>query len=452
MGGAQAIAALAYGTATVAPVDVIVGPGQLLRAGGQAPGRRDWSGIDGIAGPSELLVIADARRRPARGRARPRRPGRARAGQPRGGRSARAPTLLDAVEREAAAHRGGASRRCRTRRSRSCAPTTSRRRSTSRTRSRPSTSSWPARTPSGSAERVRASGCVFVGGAGGAAFGDYAAGSNHVLPTGGAARFSGPLGRRRFSAQTGAGIVARGGGAGARAARRSVARAEGFPVHAESAEATGRHARRQPQGHLMAITTPPRAAEIERSTRRRSIRLRLALDGVGRVLGRRPASASSTTCSTCSRATRGSTSTSRRPATSRPARTTRPRTSASCSGRRSTRRSATAAASPATATRPCRWTRRSPRARSTLSGRPFCAFEGTIPAATIGGFETELTEEFFRAVANNAKLTVHVRAARRHERPPHDRGVLQVVRARAARGDVAGRLRRAGVPSTKGVL
>ncbi len=40
MGGAQAIAALAYGTETVAPVDVIVGPGQPVRAGGQAPGVR----------------------------------------------------------------------------------------------------------------------------------------------------------------------------------------------------------------------------------------------------------------------------------------------------------------------------------------------------------------------------------------------------------------------------
>ena len=44
------------------------------------------------------------------------------------------------------------------------------------------------------AARARVAGCVFVGSAGAAAFGDYAAGSNHVLPTGGAARFGGPLG------------------------------------------------------------------------------------------------------------------------------------------------------------------------------------------------------------------------------------------------------------------
>ena len=50
---------------------------------------------------------------------------------------------------------------------------------------------------------ARIAGCVFVGEAGATAFGDYTAGSNHVLPTGGAARFSGPLGvgafRRRMS-------------------------------------------------------------------------------------------------------------------------------------------------------------------------------------------------------------------------------------------------------------
>ena len=44
------------------------------------------------------------------------------------------------------------------------------------------------------AARARIAGCVFVGAGGATAFGDYAAGSNHVLPTGGAARFGGPLG------------------------------------------------------------------------------------------------------------------------------------------------------------------------------------------------------------------------------------------------------------------
>ena len=63
VGGAQAIAALAYGTATIAPVDKIVGPGNayVTEAKRQVFGR---CGIDGLAGPSEVLVVADARAKP----------------------------------------------------------------------------------------------------------------------------------------------------------------------------------------------------------------------------------------------------------------------------------------------------------------------------------------------------------------------------------------------------
>ena len=59
IGGAQAIAALAYGTETIAPVDKITGPGNAWVA---AAKRRVFGrvGIDMIAGPSEVLVIADA--------------------------------------------------------------------------------------------------------------------------------------------------------------------------------------------------------------------------------------------------------------------------------------------------------------------------------------------------------------------------------------------------------
>jgi histidinol dehydrogenase len=59
IGGAQAVAALAYGTATIAPVDKITGPGNAFVA---AAKRRVFGkvGIDMIAGPSEILVIADA--------------------------------------------------------------------------------------------------------------------------------------------------------------------------------------------------------------------------------------------------------------------------------------------------------------------------------------------------------------------------------------------------------
>ena len=64
IGGAQAIAALAYGTAAIAPVDKIVGPGNAYVA---AAKRRVFGrvGIDMIAGPSEILVVADAKNDPS---------------------------------------------------------------------------------------------------------------------------------------------------------------------------------------------------------------------------------------------------------------------------------------------------------------------------------------------------------------------------------------------------
>jgi histidinol dehydrogenase len=89
------------------------------------------------------------------------------------------------------------------------------------------------------ADRVRAAGCLYVGRDAATAFGDYVAGSNHVLPTGGAARFASGLGvasfRRRFAKVTfGPGAAGRLAPAGA-----ALARAEGFPVHGESMERRG---------------------------------------------------------------------------------------------------------------------------------------------------------------------------------------------------------------------
>src|SRR5712691_9720992 len=63
VGGAQAIAALAYGTATIPRVDVVAGPGNIY----VTLAKREVFGavgVDGIAGPTEVLVIADARARP----------------------------------------------------------------------------------------------------------------------------------------------------------------------------------------------------------------------------------------------------------------------------------------------------------------------------------------------------------------------------------------------------
>ena len=64
VGGAQAVAALAYGTATIAPVDKVVGPGNAYVATAKRQVFGDV-GIDTIAGPSEILVVADAENDPS---------------------------------------------------------------------------------------------------------------------------------------------------------------------------------------------------------------------------------------------------------------------------------------------------------------------------------------------------------------------------------------------------
>jgi imidazoleglycerol-phosphate dehydratase len=86
-----------------------------------------------------------------------------------------------------------------------------------------------------------------------------------------------------------------------------------------------------------------------------------------------------------------------------------------------------------------------------LSGRPHLAWTGAIPQVTIGGFETELTEEFFRAVAANAKLTAHLRL----EAGTNAHHMVEACFksfARALREAVAVDPAETAVPSTKGVL
>jgi imidazoleglycerol-phosphate dehydratase len=87
-----------------------------------------------------------------------------------------------------------------------------------------------------------------------------------------------------------------------------------------------------------------------------------------------------------------------------------------------------------------------------VSGRPFVAFDGqAIPARTIGGFETELVEEFMRAVANNAKLTVHVTVERGRD-PHHMVEASFKAFARALRQALSIDPDVSGIPSTKGLL
>ena len=86
-----------------------------------------------------------------------------------------------------------------------------------------------------------------------------------------------------------------------------------------------------------------------------------------------------------------------------------------------------------------------------ISGRPFTSFEADFPVARIGDFDTDLAEEFFRAVANTAKLTLHLRVEA-GSNAHHMVEVAFKAFARALRQAVAEDPRVQGVPSTKGLL
>jgi imidazoleglycerol-phosphate dehydratase len=86
-----------------------------------------------------------------------------------------------------------------------------------------------------------------------------------------------------------------------------------------------------------------------------------------------------------------------------------------------------------------------------ISGRPLCVFEADLPATSIAGFDTELTEEFFRAVANSAKLTLHV-SVRYGSNAHHMIEACFKAFARALRVAVSVDPDESGVPSTKGTL
>ena len=86
-----------------------------------------------------------------------------------------------------------------------------------------------------------------------------------------------------------------------------------------------------------------------------------------------------------------------------------------------------------------------------ISGRPLCLFEADLPPASIAGFDTELTEEFFRAVATNAKLTLHL-GTRYGSNAHHMIEACFKAFARALRQAVEIDPAESGVPSTKGTL
>lgn len=231
LGGAHAVAALALGTAEVAAVDVIAGPGNawVTEAKRQLYGT---VGIDGLAGPSELVVIAGASA-DAREIALD-----ALAQAEHGPDSpvvvvADAAALLDEVSKELEALAGD-------RPSVADAPFSLVEAPTLDHALRLSDAFAPEHLElrfDGAAERApaRLAGCVFVGEAGATAFGDYVAGSNHVLPTGGAARFSGPLGVSAFIRRMSVVDIPAEAADKLLGATDALARAEGLPVHGESA-------------------------------------------------------------------------------------------------------------------------------------------------------------------------------------------------------------------------
>jgi imidazoleglycerol-phosphate dehydratase len=86
-----------------------------------------------------------------------------------------------------------------------------------------------------------------------------------------------------------------------------------------------------------------------------------------------------------------------------------------------------------------------------VSGRPYCAFDAELPAVTIAGFDSELVEEFFRAVSNNSKMTVHI-WVRSGSNAHHMIEASFKAFARALGEAVSIDPDETGVPSTKGRL
>jgi imidazoleglycerol-phosphate dehydratase len=86
-----------------------------------------------------------------------------------------------------------------------------------------------------------------------------------------------------------------------------------------------------------------------------------------------------------------------------------------------------------------------------ISGRPYCAFDAELPDVSIAGFDSELTEEFFRAVSNNSKMTVHL-WVRSGSNAHHMIEACFKAFARALRQAVSIDPEESGVPSTKGTL
>jgi histidinol dehydrogenase len=237
IGGAQAIAALAYGTATIRAVDKIVGPGNAYVA---AAKRQVFGtvGIDMIAGPSEILVLADSANDPAWVAADL-------LSQAEHDTSAQAilvtddPAFADAVERAVVGHLKTLPRAATAAESwrafgavivvpqlEDAVPLVD--------RLAPEHVEIAVDNPERLAAKIRNAGAIFLGRFAPEAVGDYVAGPNHVLPTARSARFSSGLGvldfvkRTSLIGCTGEGLTNVG------PAAITLAKAEGLDAHALS--------------------------------------------------------------------------------------------------------------------------------------------------------------------------------------------------------------------------
>lgn len=229
VGGAGAVGALAFGTPTIAPVNVVVGPGNAW----VAEAKRQVSGtvgIDSIAGPSEVLVIADSSVDPAF-------VALDLLAQREHGADSPAilasddEAVLTAVNAVLAAHEdaadGVALVHCA---SRELAVALAEAFAPEHLQLNVADGAALART-------IRCAGAVFVGRNGGTAFGDYVAGSNHVLPTGGAARFASALGPSVYLRRMAVVDMTQRAVDTLTPHLAALAAAEGFPFHRRSAEA-----------------------------------------------------------------------------------------------------------------------------------------------------------------------------------------------------------------------
>jgi len=239
LGGAQAVAALAYGTATIRRVDKIVGPGNIYVALAKARVFGEV-GIDMVAGPSEIVVVADGAADPAWVAADM-------LAQAEHDPMARALCITDAADllaRVAAAlERQLATLPRREIAARALEANGALIRVASlddavelANRLAPEHLELMVSVPAALVPRVRHAGAVFVGGHTPEVVGDYVAGPNHVLPTAGTARFASPLGTEDFVKRSSVIEYSLRGLAAAAPHLRTLTRIEGLAGHGRAAE------------------------------------------------------------------------------------------------------------------------------------------------------------------------------------------------------------------------